>query len=283
MSRYRFAWRPRWILSHILVGTLVVFMIWAGFWQLRRFHERGDLNRLYAERREAATADVGEVIDPAADFDGDEVEDALYRRVTATGTYDVDAEVLVRNRTQDGRPGVWVLTPLVTGDGTALIVNRGFVPVSGTPDQLPAAAAAPDGRVTVSGLLQRTQTRGRFQPSDPATGTLDVLSRVDLERLQKQVPEDLYPAWLLLQDQSPPLTGNVPILVAPPEPFSETQNLSYAFQWFAFTIIALVGYPMILRRTARAEERKARRRERDQAPSVDEADVAGAVGVDAGS
>lgn len=265
MSRYRFARRPLWTLSHVVVLALVVFMIWAGFWQLRRFHERGDLNRLYAERQESATTDVGAAIDAGAPLEGDAVEDALYRRVTATGTYDVDREVLIRNRTQDGRPGVWILTPLVLSDGTALTVNRGFVPVSGTPDAPPAGAEAPAGEVTVTGLLQRTEVRGRFQASDPATGTLEVLSRVDLDRLQQQLPYDLYPVWMLLQEQDPPLTGDVPILVSPPEPFSEIQNLSYAFQWFAFTVIALVGYPVILRRQARTEERKRSRTE----PPVD--------------
>jgi cytochrome oxidase assembly protein ShyY1 len=260
MSRYRFARRPLWIVSHVVVLALVVFMIWAGFWQLRRFHERGDLNRLYAERRQSAPTDVADAVPADAPLEGDAVEDALYRRVTATGTYDVDNEVLVRNRTEDGRPGVWVLTPLITADGTALVVNRGFIPASGTPDELPREAAAPAGEVSVTGLLQRTQTRGRFQPSDPATGRLDVLSRVDLARYQQQLRYDVFPVWLLLQRQAPPQSGAVPIPVEPPQPFSETQNLSYAIQWFSFTVIALVGYPIILRRTARSVARSERRR-----------------------
>jgi cytochrome oxidase assembly protein ShyY1 len=268
MSRYRFARRPLWIVSHVVVVALVVFMIWAGFWQLRRFRERGELNRLYAERQEVATADVGDVIAPGAPLEGDEVDGAVFRRVTATGVYDASAEVLVRNRTQDGGPGVWVLTPLDLGDGTALVVNRGFVPVSGTPGDLPAEAEPPSGEVTVTGLLQQTQARGRFQPTDPAEGTLDVLSRVDLARYQQQVDADLYPAWLLLQQQAPPPTGDLPILLSPPEPFSETRHLSYAVQWFVFTAIALVGYWIILRRQARQEEDRRRRLTADREPAT---------------
>ena len=270
MSRYRFARRPWWIVSHVVVVVLVVVMISAGFWQLRRFRERGDLNELYAERREAATVEVGEAIDVGAPLDGAAVDDVLYRRVTASGTYDVDREIFIRNRTQGGRPGVWVVTPLVLADGSALVVNRGFVPMSGPPDALPEEAEAMAGDVTVTGLLQRSQERGNFQPSDPATGTLRTLSRVDLDRLGQQVPYDIYPVWLLLQEQSPAPTGAVPILVAPPEPFSETQNLSYAFQWFAFTAIALIGYPMILRRQARRspEPRTEDREKREDPPHI---------------
>jgi cytochrome oxidase assembly protein ShyY1 len=244
-DRYRFARRPRWIVSHVFVLLLVLVMIWAGFWQLRRFGERRDLNRTVAERQEAAPVSLSEV----------DVDDAAWRRVEVTGRYDVDGEVMVRNRTQDGRPGVWIVTPLLLGDGSAVVVNRGFVPAPSVPDEVPAEAAAPTGEVTVVGLLQETEERGRFGPTDPEDGTLDVLSRVDLDRLQQQVPYDLYPMWVLLQEQTP-AAGAVPVPVTPPEPFSETQNLSYAFQWFAFTVIALVGYPMILRRQARSQDRR---------------------------
>ena len=40
MSRYRFALRPKWLLSHVLVLALVVVMINLGFWQLRRLDEK---------------------------------------------------------------------------------------------------------------------------------------------------------------------------------------------------------------------------------------------------
>jgi cytochrome oxidase assembly protein ShyY1 len=257
-DRYRFARRPRWIASHLLVLVLVAVMIWAGFWQLRRYGERRDLNRTVAERQEAAPVEISSAVSADVDLDGAAVDEAEWRRVEVTGRYDVDGEVMVRNRTQDGRPGVWVLTPLVLDDGTAVAVNRGFVPASSVPDEVPAEAAAPEGEVTVTGLLQTTEARGRFGPTDPEDGTLEVLSRVDLARLQAQVPDDLFPMWVLLEEQVP-AAGDVPVPVTPPEPFSETTHLSYAFQWFAFTVIALVGYPMILRRQARSEERRRRR------------------------
>ena len=44
MSSYRFALRPRWLLSHLLIVVLVVVMISLGFWQLRRLDERKTYN-----------------------------------------------------------------------------------------------------------------------------------------------------------------------------------------------------------------------------------------------
>ena len=43
-TSYRFAFRPLWILSHLLVVFLVILFVNLGFWQLRRLDERKDFN-----------------------------------------------------------------------------------------------------------------------------------------------------------------------------------------------------------------------------------------------
>ncbi len=45
--------------------------------------------------------------------------------MTATGTYDADQTVIVRNRTRDGASGIDVVVPLVTAGGATLLVDRG--------------------------------------------------------------------------------------------------------------------------------------------------------------
>src|SRR5262249_56582355 len=42
--------------------------------------------------------------------------------------------------------------------------------------------------------------------------------------------------------------GTNSIIAVPPPELGEGPHLSYAFQWFTFTLIAIVGYPIILRR-----------------------------------
>jgi cytochrome oxidase assembly protein ShyY1 len=239
----------------VLVLALVVAMVNLGFWQLRRLDAKRTTNRLVASRQEVAEAPIDEVLDPtesAADASG-----ALYRRVEVTGTYDEARSVVVRARSYDGVPGVWVLTPLRTADGVAAVVNRGWLPTQGTPRVLPAAAAPPEGEVTVEGLLLASQERGRFGPSDPAEGTLSSIARVDLGRLQRQLPYDVYPAWVQLVDQQPAQAGELPRPLQDPAP-GEGPHLGYAVQWFVFSAIALGGYPLILRRNAaeRARERR---------------------------
>ena len=62
------------------------------------------------------------------------------------GTYDTGAEVLIRNRSLDGAPGYHVVTPLVMADGTAVLVNRGWVPAEPRGGRRPRGPRAHAGR-----------------------------------------------------------------------------------------------------------------------------------------
>jgi cytochrome oxidase assembly protein ShyY1 len=115
--------------------------------------------------------------------------------------------------------------------------------------------------VVVQGLVQETQTRGTFGPTDPSDGRLSNIARVDVARLQKQVSYALYPVYVQLTSSQPGQTGPEPEVL--PEPvLDEGPHLSYAVQWFIFSTIAIVGYPLILRRSAR-------NREQDDDPATD--------------
>jgi len=254
MSRYRFALKPRWIVSHLFVLLLVVTMISAMFWQISRLHQKQARNAKVVARSHEPTAAITSLARPGA-FDG---AGALeFRRVTATGTYQADQQVLVRSRSRDGAPGSWVLTPLLLPDGDAVTVNRGWIANSGEFLRVPDRFAPPTGTVTVTGLARPSESRGSFGSRDPKTGTLTNLARADVARLDQQVPEDLLPVFIQLQVQKPAITDADPEPVPMPA-LDEGPHLSYAIQWAIFTTIALVGYPLILRRRARELEKEDR-------------------------
>ncbi|MEO6988794.1 MAG: SURF1 family cytochrome oxidase biogenesis protein, partial [Aquihabitans sp.] len=87
MSRYRFALRPWWILSHLFVVALVAAMLFAGFWQLSRLQEKKDRNVRVAARTSEPVIDVESLV-ALGDFDA--VDDLEYRMVTASGEYLAD-------------------------------------------------------------------------------------------------------------------------------------------------------------------------------------------------
>jgi cytochrome oxidase assembly protein ShyY1 len=236
------------VLSHVLVLALIVAMVNLGLWQLRRLDERRDTNARIEARATEPVAPLAEVVGPS---DGPaQVERARDRTVTASGRYARGEDVLVRNRSLDGQSGSWVVTPLVLEDGSAVIVSRGWVPVTGE-QSLPDEAAAPTGPVEVTGQVQPTQERGRFGPVDPAEGRLERISRVDVARLGDQVDPALYPVWIQLAEQAP-ASGDLPAPV-PPADRGDGPHLGYAVQWFVFSLIALIGYPLVLRRVAHRE------------------------------
>ncbi|QXC62422.1 SURF1 family protein [Aquihabitans sp. G128] len=276
MSRYRFALRPKWILSHVFVVAMVAAMLWACSWQLDRLHQKRERNAKVTDRTAQPVADVDRLISVGQD---DEAGGLQFRRGRATGTYLADQEVLVRSRSRDGAPGSWILTPLQEGDGTTVVVNRGWIPNSGQLEAVPAQYRAPSGTVTVVGLVQPSETRGSFGPRDPKTGTLTNLARADLARLDQQVPEDLLPVFLQLQTQKPAEEHVYPAPVPQPE-LDEGPHLSYAFQWAAFSLAAVVFYPLILRRRAREIDKEALEAELD-GPDPDDEPVPGDPRLDA--
>lgn len=245
---YRFLLKPRWIVSHVLVLTLVVVMVNLGLWQLHRLDQKRDLNALIESRTEAPVQPVDEVLPASADFD--DADEVVFRPVTAIGTYLAEDEVVVRGRSYEGRSGAWILTPLRLDDGTAVVVNRGWVPLQAGLEVQPEWAP-PAGEVRVEGLLVETQTRGRFGSIDPEGERLDELARADVGRIQQQVDVDLVPAVLQLDQQDPAQPGDFPVAVGRPS-LDEGPHLNYAGQWFIFSAIAAIGYGLILRRVARS-------------------------------
>ena len=244
--------RPWWLVSHVLVLALIVVMINLGFWQLRRLEERRDLNALQAERTAAAVV-VADAL--AAEVAAGGVEGVEYRVVEATGRYRPADEVAVRGRSLNGIPGVWLLTPLVPADGPALVVNRGWVPQSSSDPAARPPAAVPDGEVTVRGHVRLSEQRTGLGVADPAEGRLTSLARPDIERYAAQLDYAVHPYYLQLTSQDPP-PGDYPVMVALPAP-GDGPHLGYAVQWFIFTAIAVVGYPLVLRHVSRRPDRAA--------------------------
>jgi surfeit locus 1 family protein len=244
---YRFALRPRWILSHLFVLLLVLTMVNLGFWQLRRLDERKDFN--HAVRTNAAAEAVPVTTLLPTNATSADVRDAEWRRVTVSGTYRADADVLVANRVLEGQPGYWIVTPITTADSGVIAVVRGFVTRALVASGGLAPTAPPGGTVTVTGFVQRPRHGGRFA-SDREAG-LAQISTVDVDALAARWGSALAPYWLQLTEQAPAVADEV-LQPVPRPTLDNGPHLSYAIQWFTFSMIAVIGYPLILRRNARA-------------------------------
>jgi len=267
---YWFALRPKWILSHLFVIALVVTMVNLGLWQHRKLvHRRAD-NKVVEQNMTAPVVPLDRLVTTRSSTAA--VDRVANRRVSLSGTYEPDAQAIVRSRSLNGDPGSWVLTPLRRADGSIVVVNRGWIPNDGSFLAVPERYALPSGVVHVQGLLHEPQTRDRLGPKDPPTGTLTNFARADIARYAKQLDGPVLPVWIQLRKETPaPAAGApAPTILGLPV-LDEGPYFSYTVQWFIFSTIAVVGYPLILRRNAR--ERLEREQEGDDADSEDEGDL----------
>ncbi|MFC4530801.1 SURF1 family protein [Sphaerisporangium dianthi] len=253
---YRFLLRPRWLAFHLLVLLLIPAFVFLGRWQFGRYEERSAASERANGNIAAAAVPLSELDRPGASVP----EAVKFRTVTATGHYDPAHELVVRRRPQNGRPGFYVLTPLVTADGTAVIVNRGWVTMGPTADTPPEVPPPTAGEVTVTGRLHPAENEDNAGITDRAGLPPRQVLLIDTPKLAQAMPYKLFGGYV-------ELTGQRPAAAAEPEPVPEPDlggggglNLAYAVQWWLFIGIAIGGWFTLIRREAKdldAERRAA--------------------------
>ena len=154
------------------------------------------------------------------------------------GVFDRSRELIEWGRVVNGVPAVYVATPLVTPDGNAVLVERGWA-ASPSARAVDLAQLAERDSTVVEGVLLRLD--GGSAPSD--TTWPIYLRRADPSVLQSRFPYPLAPLVLrrtVLPDGAPRGLG-----IAPLPQLTAGPHLSYAIQWFIFAAIAVVG-PLIV-------------------------------------
>ena len=215
-----------WVLA---VGAVVVagLCVWAGVWQIDRLGARRARNAEVRAARERPPLEIT--------GSGLAAESVANRRVTARGVFDYGHERLRRGRTYKGMPGVHVVTPLRLDDGSAVLVDRGFVP---SPDaariDLPAFRGPDTALVEGLGVAL---PRGR--------GDVDPLA------LRDSVPYALAPFGIQqipsARPPAQPAARHAPIALPVPA-LDNGPHLAYVVQWFSFAMIVLVGTGALLLR-----------------------------------
>lgn len=237
------------------LGFLVIFLVPAFLllsrWQLHRLDEQQAADSLVSTHIAMAPVPVADVMRAGADPStvGDNQQ---WRRVTATGRYDVAAQQLVRQRTLNGGNGFWVMTPLVTTDGSVLAVARGWVAAGADAITSPAVPPPPAGLVTVMGRVRTSED------APPRPGDLPAGQVTDLDVRSITASGPVYPGYIELISSDPPESGDPAVVPLPVDIELDASNhLSYALQWLCFAVIAVGGFFVILRGEARRREEDA--------------------------
>jgi cytochrome oxidase assembly protein ShyY1 len=237
---YRFLLTPRWLGFAALMLALAATMVGLGLWQLDRYHERSTVNARISAATSAAPVPLGQVVPvghPPASA-------AAWTRVRATGRFDPGHQVLARDRSLDNEVGFEVLTPLVLDDGSAVLVDRGWMAPGGVSG--PTVPAPPTGQVTVTGRVHLPESR----PDPPLVidGQLQV-RRIDPARLADRLPYPLAGGYVLLDEPANAALGSIAS-----DHENAAMNAGYVVQWWAFALLTLAGFVWAARREARGPD-----------------------------
>jgi surfeit locus 1 family protein len=204
------------------VATLLAFvaLLALGTWQLERLAWKRDLIATRQAHLAAPAAALPATADDWRAWD--------FRPAIVQGEFRHDPEQLFGVAAIDGRVGHHVLTPLVRPDGSAVLIDRGWVPA----DQAhPAARRAGqiEGRVRIAGIARyRGEGRpGWFTPDNRPEQSLWYW--YDLPALERALGLPLLP--VVVEADATPNPGGLPLARRTRTELSNN-HLQYAITWY---------------------------------------------------
>lgn len=216
----------------LLICTLLLAALTAslGVWQLGRAQEKTALQRLQQERARLPPLTLAELGASAR------LEAALWqRRAQLEGRWLPAETVFLENRPQNGRPGFYVVTPLLLDDGRAVLVQRGWLPRDAGDRTRIAAFATPLVRLRVAGHIATGFAR-LYELGGAGSGA--IRQNLDLADFARQTHRRLLPL-VLIQDEG----GDDGLSRQWPQPASDVhRNYGYALQWFGLCALVIGLY-----------------------------------------
>lgn len=224
----------RWVGLLVFVAVLGVVFVKLGEWQLARLEERKAGNAIVLQHQDAPVVDYREVF-------GGQITDAdQWQRVRVTGVFDAERQFEVRYRSNEGRRGYEVVTPLRTPAGDIVLVDRGFIE-SASQQTSVILPTPPAGMVTVVGHVRRSE-QGSPEATDPVSGQIRL---INAQAIGRDLGQPVLDGYIGLLEISPAQTGDFRRIVPPP--LDEGPHFWYAVQWFMFAGIAVSGLVVFVR------------------------------------
>ncbi|GAO12488.1 hypothetical protein TPA0598_11_00490 [Streptomyces lydicamycinicus] len=244
---YRFLLSRQWVILTLVGLVLIPVMIKLGYWQLHRHQHKVAQNQLIARSLAADPVPVTTLAAPGRELPRRD----MWRTVTATGTYDTAHEVVVRQRTaaDEQSIGYYVVTPLVLGNGRAVLVNRGWVSAGNDLTKFPDVPAAPRGKVTVTGRMMADETTAASGIKNTKGLPARQVMLINSSEQAKRTGRTMLGGYI--EQTAPKPAGNIPEPVPEPDHDSIGPHMAYAVQWWLFAAAVPVGWLVLVRRERR--------------------------------
>jgi cytochrome oxidase assembly protein ShyY1 len=216
-----------WILALLVIALFTRL----GFWQLARMHEKqAMLDAAHAAVQQRRALPLSAAADVGRDHD--------YDWSAGSGRFASLPPVLLDNQAHDERAGVRAYRVFLPADAAPLLVELGWLPLSG--DRRMPPVPRPDAAMRIAGLLAPPPSAGIattiVQPQ--ADGTLLTIA-LDLPLLRKTLALPTLAPRVLKLDPAIPL-GYARDLDVLPNTLPPERHLGYAVQWFGLALAVLV-------------------------------------------
>jgi surfeit locus 1 family protein len=225
--------RP-WLWSTLVVIVGMLFLGRLGIWQLDRLDQRRAANALLEQQFNS------EYIDLNQGLPGGNPEDVVDRQAVVNGRFDYEEQIVLKEQSLSGRPGVHLVTPLVIDGNQAILVDRGWIPATdaaaGEFEQFEETAEE-----AIQGVLKGSQTLSRDRQTIVEENQTEWY-RIDIAAIQTLSSYDLLPVYLLQSPTQENPTASLPIREEFHLDLSGGSHFGYAIQWFLFSLLLGVIY-----------------------------------------
>jgi cytochrome oxidase assembly protein ShyY1 len=249
-----FLLRPGWIalILVVIAFTYLCFTVLAP-WQLGKNTRTSRENRQIETSLNTAPVPLKTLL-PHQDSSAPNQQ---WRRVTATGHYLPELQVLARLRVVEGDQAFEVLVPFAVDDGPTVLVDRGYVR-PGEGSHVPPIPRAPAGTVSITARLRDSEPLVKDKEPFSRDGVQQVYS-INTGQVATLTRVPLAGSYLQLIDNQPGGLGVIGVPHLDAGPF-----LSYGIQWISFGILAPIGLGYFA-----YSELRVRRQEKQSAPKPD--------------
>jgi len=225
LTGFNVCFTPRWQMS-VLALFIILLFARLGFWQLHRADEKKQmLGAHHALTKKAPIL-----------WESNSKLPAQYQQIRVKGHF-LSKTLLLDNQHYRHQFGYHVISPLMLNNGHIILVDRGWVPGSGSRQVLPATAT-PSGLISLQGSAYYPSTKNwrLGQLLEKEQGNSVIVELIDTKLIGQFLHKSVYPFIIRLGKQE--LNGFVrewAVVAMPPQ-----RHYAYAVQWFAMALVIFI-------------------------------------------
>ncbi|MGL6109453.1 MAG: SURF1 family protein [Rubrivivax sp.] len=214
------------VLLAAVVGALSTARL--GLWQLDRAAQKTALHEALIARGALPALDAQQLARSPQT-----AAEQLHRRVVLEGRWLDSHSVHLDNRQMSGRPGFFLVTPLLLASGDAVLVQRGWLPRDARDRTRLAAVATPTGTVQVEGRIAAGLAR-LYEFDAAASGV--IRQNLDVAAFARETGLPLRPLAVIQFDGVAAAADGLQRQWTPAV-LDVSKHHGYALQWFALSAL----------------------------------------------